>query len=193
MRHRWVPSFLIGWPTWFGNRKASGLRGIPGDLAYLRDSTLQARQLRRLSRSQRTNAHPTSSGETTQAPRKPARLKRRHTGHDAYGGSGIRGVRCECGAARRGLFQQRWEAVHADDGQPPVHDDQWPPWRNRLRPPDWSVCPAAHRAFGRETRHVPVELSIGARRKVNSFRRESTQPTARTNDGGEGADLRIRR
>ena len=38
MRHRWVPSFLIGWPTWFGNRRASGIRGIPGDLAYLRDS-----------------------------------------------------------------------------------------------------------------------------------------------------------
>jgi hypothetical protein len=39
MRHgRWVPSFLHGWPTWFGNRKASGLRGLPGDLAYLRDS-----------------------------------------------------------------------------------------------------------------------------------------------------------
>jgi ATP-dependent Clp protease ATP-binding subunit ClpA len=35
---RWVPNFLIGWPTWFGNRKASGLRGLPGDLAYLRAS-----------------------------------------------------------------------------------------------------------------------------------------------------------
>jgi ATP-dependent Clp protease ATP-binding subunit ClpC len=38
MRHRWAPRFLLGWPTWFGNRKASGIRGIPGDLAYLRDS-----------------------------------------------------------------------------------------------------------------------------------------------------------
>ena len=39
MRHsRWVPNFLFGWPTWFGNRKASGLRGVPGDLAYLRDT-----------------------------------------------------------------------------------------------------------------------------------------------------------
>ena len=41
MRHRWVPTFMIGWPTWFGNRKASGLRGLPGDLAYLRDSLLK--------------------------------------------------------------------------------------------------------------------------------------------------------
>lgn len=38
MCHRRMPRFLIGWPTWFGNRKASGIRGIPGDLAYLRDS-----------------------------------------------------------------------------------------------------------------------------------------------------------
>jgi hypothetical protein len=39
--HRWVPNFMFGWPTWFGNRKAIGIRGIPGDLAYLRDSVLK--------------------------------------------------------------------------------------------------------------------------------------------------------
>jgi hypothetical protein len=38
MARRWVPNFVVGWPTWFGNRKASGIRGLPGDLAYLRDS-----------------------------------------------------------------------------------------------------------------------------------------------------------
>jgi ATP-dependent Clp protease ATP-binding subunit ClpA len=41
MRHSsYVPNFLFGWPTWFGNRKASGLRGIPGDLTYLKDTLL---------------------------------------------------------------------------------------------------------------------------------------------------------
>jgi hypothetical protein len=41
MRHsRYVPNFLFGWPTWFGNRKAGGLRGVPGDLAYLKDTLL---------------------------------------------------------------------------------------------------------------------------------------------------------
>ena len=39
---RRVPNFMYGWPTWFRNRRASGLRGIPGDLAYLRD-TLRGR------------------------------------------------------------------------------------------------------------------------------------------------------
>jgi hypothetical protein len=41
MARRWVPNFLIGWPTWFGNRKASGLSGIPGDLSYLWSSILE--------------------------------------------------------------------------------------------------------------------------------------------------------
>ena len=35
---RWVPNFLFGWPTWFGNRKARGFRGVPGDFAYLKET-----------------------------------------------------------------------------------------------------------------------------------------------------------
>ena len=38
MAHRWVPNFVVGWPTWFGNRKASGIRGLRDDLAYVWDS-----------------------------------------------------------------------------------------------------------------------------------------------------------
>jgi hypothetical protein len=40
-RGRWVPNFVHGWPTWFGNRKASGLRGVPGDLAYVFSSLVE--------------------------------------------------------------------------------------------------------------------------------------------------------